>query len=70
MRAWNLSDWAALQAAASSGRSSVCSCRLWWLDSAPMGATVAYATAIGAVLGFALGTRASEWLGALLTSLW
>ena len=30
----------------------------------------AYATAIGAVLGFSLGTRASEWLGDLLTSLW
>ncbi len=43
---------------------------IWWLDSAPVGATVIYATATGAVLGFALGTRASEWLGALLTSLW
>ncbi|PYP69925.1 MAG: hypothetical protein DMD36_08235 [Gemmatimonadetes bacterium] len=30
----------------------------------------AYATAIGAVLGFSLGTRASAWLGDLLTSLW
>ena len=43
---------------------------IWWPDSAPVGTTVAYATAIGAVLGFALGTRASEWLGDLLTSLW
>jgi hypothetical protein len=31
---------------------------------------VAFATAIGAILGFTLGTRASEWLGDLLTSLW
>ncbi len=46
---------------------------IWWLDSAPVGATVIYATATGGVLGFALGTRPSEWLaklGALLTSLW
>ena len=43
---------------------------IWSLDSAPVGATVIYATAIGAVLGFSLGTRASEWLGDLLTSLW
>ena len=43
---------------------------IWWLDSTPVGTTVAYATAIGAVLGFSLGTRASEWLGDLLTSLW
>ncbi len=43
---------------------------MWWLDSVPVGTTVVYATAIGAVLGFALGTRASEWLGELLTSLW
>ncbi len=43
---------------------------IWWLDSVPVGTTVAYATAIGAILGFSLGTRASEWLGDLLTSLW
>jgi hypothetical protein len=43
---------------------------IWWLDSAPVGTTVAYATAIGAVLGVSLGTRPSEWLGDLLTSLW
>jgi len=43
---------------------------IWSLDSAPVGTTVAYAAAIGAVLGFALGPRASEWLGDLLTSLW
>ncbi len=35
-----------------------------------IGTTVAYATAIGMVLGFVLGTRVSEWLGDLLTSLW
>ena len=40
------------------------------IDSALVGTTVAYATGIGAVLGFALRTRASEWLGDLLTSLW
>ena len=43
---------------------------IWWLDSTPVGMTVAYATAIGAVLGVSLGTRPSEWLGDLLTSLW
>src|SRR5438034_6387461 len=42
MRAWNLSDWAALSAAASSGHSSVCSCRYggWtapqWARRSPM----------------------------------
>ena len=30
---------------------------IWWLDSVRVGTTVVYATAIGAVLGFSLGTR-------------
>ena len=41
-----------------------------WLDSVPVVTTIVYATTIGAVLGVSLGTRASEWLGDLLTSLW
>ena len=41
-----------------------------WQDSVPVGTTIVNATAIGAVLGVSLGTRPSEWLGDLLTSLW
>src|SRR2546428_12024177 len=43
---------------------------LWWPDSSPLGMTVALGAASGVILGLALGTHPSEWLGALLDSLW
>jgi len=64
----NLSDWAALVRRHHRALIGVL-VWIWWLDSAPSGATVVYATAIGASWA-SPGDSSSEWLSDLLTSLW